>query len=85
MKCLIKGVVYDVVEGATFCDEYNEKLSSGSIILSHIPKTEFAPYDDVYIYNDDFNFPGIPTTRIKYEFLVTSEETITLKISVSIC
>ena len=50
MKCLIKGIEYDVVEGATFCDEYNEKLSSGSIILSHIPKTEFAPYDDVYIY-----------------------------------
>ena len=77
MKCLIKGIEYDVVEGATFCDEYNEKLSSGSIILSHIPKTEFAPYDDVYIYNDDFNFPGIPTTRIKYEYLITSEETIT--------
>ena len=26
MKCLIKGIEYDVVEGATFCDEYNEKL-----------------------------------------------------------
>ena len=77
MKCLIKGIEYDVVEGATFCDEYNEKLSSGSIILSHIPKTEFAPYDDVYIYNDDFIFPGIHTTRIKYEYLITSEETIT--------
>lgn len=60
LKCKINGKVYDkIVSGATFSEEYNETLDSGSIIIDHIPKIEnLRPYDDVFIWNADENFNG---------------------------
>lgn len=59
LKCRIKGITYDIVIGATFSEEYNETLDSGSIIIPHVKKIfDLAPYDDVYIWNADENFNG---------------------------
>lgn len=59
LKCRIHEKEYDIVSGATFSEEYNETLDSGSIILDHISKIkDLKPYDDVYIWNADENFVG---------------------------
>ena len=61
LKCRINEKDYDVnlVAGATFSEEYNETLDSGSIIIDQIPKIEnLKPYDDVYIWNADEEFVG---------------------------
>lgn len=75
MKAKIKGKVFNVVEGATFSEEYNEKLDSGAIIISQVEKQKFKPYDDVFVYNDDANFVGISSTQIKYEEKVETTRT----------
>ncbi|MCR4661685.1 MAG: hypothetical protein K5765_06800 [Clostridia bacterium] len=59
LKCRIHETDYDIVAGATFSDEYNETLNSGSIVLDHISKIKkLKPYDDVYIWNSDEEFDG---------------------------
>lgn len=61
LKCRINEKDYDInlVAGATFSEEYNETLDSGSIIIDQIPKIEnLKPYDDVYIWNADEEFVG---------------------------
>lgn len=59
LKCRINEIDYDIVAGATFSEEYNETLDSGSIILDHIGKIEsLKPFDDVYIWNSDEEFNG---------------------------
>ena len=59
LKCKIHEQDYDIVSGATFSEEYNETLDSGSIILDHIPRIkDLKPYDDVYIWNADDEFKG---------------------------
>lgn len=60
LKCRINEKEYDnIVAGATFSEEYNETLDSGSIILDHIGKIpNLKPYDDVYIWNADDDFFG---------------------------
>lgn len=57
LKCRINGVEYEaLVQGTTFSDEYNETLDSGSVILDHIEEIkDLKPYDDVYIYEGEFN------------------------------
>lgn len=60
LKCNINGKEYDIVQGATFSEEYNETLDSGSIILAHIKDRieDLKAYDDVFIYSDDYPFTG---------------------------
>ena len=57
LKCKINGKEYEVlVQGNTLSDEYNETLDSGNIILAHINKIKkLKPYDDVFIYDNEFN------------------------------
>ena len=58
---MINGVEYDIVQGATFSEEYNETLDSGTIIITHVNKIEdLKPYDDVYIYSNSGSFKGYP-------------------------
>lgn len=60
LKCNIHGKEYDIVQGATFSEEYNETLDSGSIILAHIKDRieDLKAYDDAFIYSDDYPFTG---------------------------
>ena len=59
LKCRIHEKEYPIVVGATFAEEYNETLDSGSIIIDQIPKIKnLKPYDDVYIWNDSEDFDG---------------------------
>ena len=48
----------EVVQGITFSEEFNETLDSGTVRLTHIHGqiTDLKPYDDVYIYDSDFDF-----------------------------
>ena len=56
LKCKIKNKNYPIVQGVTFSEEYNETLDSGSIIITHVSKVRnLKPYDDVYIYDNEFN------------------------------
>lgn len=62
LKCRIHEKDYDIVSGATFSDEYNETLDSGSIVLDHVKKIEnLKPFDDVYVWNADQEFHGYTT------------------------
>ena len=50
LKCMINNKEYDIVNGATFSEEYNETLDSGSIILDGVEKdNDLRPFDDVFI------------------------------------
>lgn len=77
MKCFINGKEFNVVEGATFSEEYNEKLDSGAIILSQVPRQNFKQYDDVYIYNDEFDFKGVGRKKRKNILKVDTIQDIT--------
>lgn len=60
LKCKIHGKEFPTVQGITFSEEYNETLDSGSLIIAHVPKIKkLRPYDDVYIYDNEFNGFGI--------------------------
>lgn len=57
LKCRINEIEYNtnLVQGATFSDEYNETLDSGTIIISNVNKiTDLKPYTDVYIYTGNY-------------------------------
>lgn len=59
LKCFINGKEYKIVQGATFAEEYNETLDSGTIIITHVEKIEdLKPYDDVFIYEGEFKGYG---------------------------
>lgn len=64
LRTTINGVQYDILQGATFAEEFNETLDSGSIIISGVEKIKgLKPYDDVYIYsfnNKNYKFKGYP-------------------------
>lgn len=51
LKAWINGKVYPLVQGATFSDEFNETLDSGSIIISNVSKLDIKPYDDVIVFD----------------------------------
>lgn len=56
LKCKIHGKEFPAVQGITFSEEYNETLDSGSLIIAHVSKIKkLRPYDDVYIYDNEFN------------------------------
>ena len=59
LKCRINGKDYDIVQGATFVDNFNETLDSASICLDQVYKIDnLQPYDDVFIWNADEEFVG---------------------------
>ena len=64
LRATINGVQYDIIQGATFAEEFNETLDSGSIIISGVEKIkDLTPYDDVYIYSftdKTYKFKGYP-------------------------
>ncbi len=54
LKCNINNKEYDIVQGATFSEEYNETLDSGSIILTHVKRIkDLRRFDDVFIYSTE--------------------------------
>lgn len=64
LRATINGIQYDILQGATFAEEYNETLDSGSIIINNVSKIKgLMPYDDVFIYSftdKDYKFIGYP-------------------------
>lgn len=60
LKCKINEKQYDkIVSGATFTEEFNETLDSGTINLSHVKRIkDLKPYDDVFVYNSNEQFNG---------------------------
>lgn len=48
----------EVAQGITFSEEYNETLDSGTVRLTHVRGQikDLKPYDDVYIYDSDYDF-----------------------------
>lgn len=59
LKCRINGKDYDIVQGATFIDNFNETLDSATICLDQVYKIDnLQPYDDVFIWNADEEFVG---------------------------
>lgn len=48
----------EVAQGITFSEEFNETLDSGTVRLTHVygQITDLKPYDDVYIYDSDYDF-----------------------------
>lgn len=70
LKCRIKETEYEanLVQGATFSDEYNETLDSGTIIISNVSKIiDLKPYDDVYIYTGEYTGYQPPVYEVKEE------------------
>lgn len=70
LKCRINGVDYNtnLVQGATFSDEYNETLDSGTIIISNVNKiSDLKPYTDVFIYTGEYTGYKTPVYEIKEE------------------
>lgn len=56
LKTKINQKEYSIVQGAHFSEEYNETLDSGTIIIDHVNKIKnLKPYDDVFIYDNEFN------------------------------
>ena len=54
LKCYINGNTYQLEQGATFSEEYNETLDSGTIIINNVEKIEgLKPYDDVFIFEEN--------------------------------
>lgn len=64
LRATINGIQYDILQGATFAEEYNETLDSGSIIINNVSKIKgLMPYDDVFIYSftdSNYKFIGYP-------------------------
>lgn len=64
LRATINGIQYDILQGATFAEEFNETLDSGSIIINNVQKIkDLMPYDDVYIYSftdPEYKFKGYP-------------------------
>lgn len=72
LKCKINGKEYLLSQGVTFSEEYNETLDSATIIISQIPKIEdIQPYDDVYIYDNEFDGYGRQKEEFKDSIYIT--------------
>ena len=56
LKCKINNEEFDLVQGATFSEEYNETLDSGSIIIDRVNKLDIEPFDYVIIYDTESNW-----------------------------
>lgn len=64
LRATINGIQYDILQGATFAEEFNETLDSGSSIINNVQKIrDLMPYDDVFIYSftdPEYKFKGYP-------------------------
>lgn len=38
LRATINGIQYDILQGATFAEEFNETLDSGSIIINNVQR-----------------------------------------------
>lgn len=58
LKVRIHDKEYEIAQGATFSEEYNETLDSGAIRIPHVigQIDNLRPYDDVYIYESGYDF-----------------------------
>lgn len=69
LRCKINGKEYDIMQGNTFAEEYNETLDSGSIIISGVSQiNDIFPYDDVFIYTGEFKGYPFSETNPKPSF-----------------
>ena len=86
VKCWINGKNYDVVQGVTISEEYNETLDSGNLIISNVSQIDLKPYDDVIIYEsidkdgnlyelDGWETGVIPDNLIFYKHLLIDQFT----------
>lgn len=68
LKARILGNDYDIVQGASFSEEYNETLDSGAIIISQVGEIKgLKPYDDVFIYDaEQGEFDGAGYAEVPY-------------------
>lgn len=67
LKCMINNKEYNIVNGATFSEEFNETLDSGSIIIDGVPMDkDLRPFDDVFIYDADSEFKGYKSRNNSY-------------------
>lgn len=66
LKCRINNVDYEnVSQGESFSDEFNETLDSGTLIISHQSFLEnLKPYDDVYIWDSEYEFIGFDKDKL---------------------
>lgn len=65
LKCMINGKEYEIAQGNTFVDEYNETLDSANIIIPQTEKIEtLNAYDDVYIYSTEKEFKGFKNQEL---------------------
>ena len=66
LKCRINGVDYEnVSQGEAFADELNETLDSGTLIISHQSlMSDLKPYDDVYIWDSQYEFLGFNEDKL---------------------
>lgn len=58
LKCNINGVEYDLTQGITFKEEYNETLDSASIIIPQVQEIDLKPFTSVFIYSIDKEYRG---------------------------
>ena len=58
LKCNINGIEYDLTQGVSFKEEYNETLDSASIIIPQVQEIDLKPFTSVFIYSDDKMFKG---------------------------
>ena len=58
LKANINGVDYDLTQGITFKEEYNETLDSGSIIIPQVKEIDLKPFTSVFIHSTDKEYRG---------------------------
>lgn len=91
LKCKINGNEYNITQGCTFSEEYNETLDSGTIIINHVNAIEnLMPFDDVYIWNSDEEFNGYSNSNIEIvniftrtRFSISEDDVITTNLYLS--
>lgn len=58
LKANINGIEYDITQGFTYKEEYNETLDSASIIIPHVKELDLKPFKDIFVYSTDKVFKG---------------------------
>lgn len=66
LKCRINGQDFENISaGEAFSDEFNETLDSGTIVISHQEfLADLKPFDDVYIWDADYDFIGFDKEKL---------------------
>lgn len=58
LKANINGVDYELTQGLTLKEEYNETLDSGSIIIPQVKEIDLKPFTSVFIHSIDKEYRG---------------------------